>query len=81
MPTLWTQRYAQRTQHMHRSALDDLLRPTEPSSLISFAGGRPATELLPLTEVQTACLRPWRSLVPVSRISARAAVAPSVRRC
>ena len=77
MPTLWTQRYAQRTQHMHRSALDDLA----PSSVIAFAGGLPATELLPLTEVQAACLRPWRSLVPVSRISARAAVAPSARRC
>ena len=27
MLTLWTQRYAQRTERMHRSALDELLRP------------------------------------------------------
>ena len=36
MPTLWTQRYAQRTERMHRSALDELLRPMEPSAVISF---------------------------------------------
>jgi 2-aminoadipate transaminase len=42
---------------MHRSALDELLRPTEPSSVISFAGGLPATEMFPMTEVQEACQR------------------------
>ena len=57
MPTLWTQRYAQRTERMHRSALDELLRPMEPSAVISFAGGLPATDMLPMTEVQEACQR------------------------
>ena len=57
MPTLWTQRYAQRTERMHRSALDELLRPMEPSAVISFAGGLPATDMFPLTEVQEACQR------------------------
>ena len=57
MPTLWTQRYAQRTERMHRSALDELLRPIEPSAVISFAGGLPATDMLPMTEVQEACQR------------------------
>ena len=57
MPTLWTHRYAQRTQHMHRSVLDELLRPTQPSAVISFAGGLPAADMLPITEVQEACQR------------------------
>jgi 2-aminoadipate transaminase len=42
---------------MHRSALDELIRPTEPSSVISFAGGLPATEMFPMTEVQETCQR------------------------
>ena len=57
MPTLWTHRYAQRTLHMHRSALDALPRPTESSALISFAGGLPAADMLPMTAVQEACQR------------------------
>ncbi|HEY5864355.1 MAG TPA: PLP-dependent aminotransferase family protein [Candidatus Tectomicrobia bacterium] len=57
MPTLWTQRYAQRTQRMHRSALDALIRPTEPSAILSFAGGLPAADMFPMTEVQEACQR------------------------
>jgi 2-aminoadipate transaminase len=57
MSTLWTQRYAQRTQHMHRCALDALIRPTQPSPVISFAGGLPAADMLPTTEIQEACQR------------------------
>jgi 2-aminoadipate transaminase len=57
MHTLWTQRYAQRTQRMHRAALDDLLRPPEPSSVISFAGSLPAADMFPMTAVQEACQR------------------------
>jgi 2-aminoadipate transaminase len=57
MPTLWTQRYAQRTERMHRSTLDELLRSMEPSAVISFAGGLLATDMLPMTEVQEACQR------------------------
>jgi len=57
MHTLWTQRYAQRTQRMHSSALGDLLKLTEPSSVISFAGGLPAADMFPITELQEACQR------------------------
>jgi 2-aminoadipate transaminase len=57
MHTLWTQRYAQRTQRMHSSALGELITLTEPSSVISFAGGLPAADLFPMTELQEACQR------------------------
>ena len=57
MHTLWSQRYAQRTQRMHSAALGDLLTLTEPSSVISFAGGLPAAVMFPMTEVQEACQR------------------------
>jgi hypothetical protein len=40
MNTLWTPRYAQRTQRMQSSAIHELLKPTENPDMISFAGGR-----------------------------------------
>lgn len=55
MHTLWTQRYAQRTQRMHSSAIRDLLKYTEQPAVISFAGGLPAAETFPLAEFQEAC--------------------------
>jgi hypothetical protein len=42
MTTLWTQRYAQRTQRMQSSAVRELLKLTEHPEMISFAGGLPA---------------------------------------
>jgi 2-aminoadipate transaminase len=57
MPTPWAQRYAQRTQRMHSCALGDLMTLTEPSSVISFASGLPATDMFPITELQEACQR------------------------
>jgi 2-aminoadipate transaminase len=42
METLWTQRYAQRTQRMQSSAIRELLKLTEQPEMISFAGGLPA---------------------------------------
>jgi len=57
MPTLWTQRYAQRLERMHRSALDELIRPTELSAVLSFAGGLPAADMFPITEMQEAVQR------------------------
>jgi 2-aminoadipate transaminase len=40
MSTLWTQRYAQRTQRMQSSAIRELLKLTERPEIISFAGAR-----------------------------------------
>lgn len=57
MPTLWTQRYAQRTQRMHSSAIRELLKLTEQPSIISFAGGLPAAETFPIADFQAACQR------------------------
>jgi 2-aminoadipate transaminase len=57
MPTLWAQRYAQRTRRMHSFALGDLMTLTEPSSVISFARGLPAADMFPITELQEACQR------------------------
>lgn len=55
MQTLWTQRYAQRTQRMRSAAIRDLLKYAEQPSVISFAGGMPAAETFPITEFQEAC--------------------------
>lgn len=57
MNTLWTQRYAQRTQRMHSSAIRELLKLTERPEMISFAGGLPAAEVFPVAEFQAACQR------------------------
>jgi len=57
MHTLWTQRYAQRTQRMHSSAIRELFKLTEQPSVISFAGGLPAAETFPIVELQEACQR------------------------
>ncbi len=55
MATLWKQRYAQRTQRMHSSAIRELLKLTEQPDVISFAGGLPAAETFPIAEFQEAC--------------------------
>ena len=55
MATLWPQRYAQRTQRMHSSAIRELLKLTENPAVISFAGGLPAAETFPIAEFQEAC--------------------------
>lgn len=55
MATLWHQRYAQRTQRMHSSAIRELLKWTEQPDVISFAGGLPAAETFPIAEFQEAC--------------------------
>jgi 2-aminoadipate transaminase len=54
MDTLWTQRYAQRTQRMKSSAIRELLKLTERPEMISFAGGLPAPEAFPVAEFQAA---------------------------
>jgi 2-aminoadipate transaminase len=55
MTTLWTQRYAQRTQRMQSSAVRELLKLTEHPEMISFAGGLPAPEVFPVNQFQEAC--------------------------
>jgi len=55
MTTLWTQRYAQRTQRMQSSAVRELLKLTEHPEMISFAGGLPAPEVFPVDQFQEAC--------------------------
>jgi 2-aminoadipate transaminase len=54
MKTLWTERYAQRTQRMQSSAVRELLKLTEQPDLISFAGGLPAPEVFPVKEFEAA---------------------------
>jgi 2-aminoadipate transaminase len=53
-PTLWAERFAQRTQRMGSSVIRELLKYTEKPDVISFAGGLPAPEVFPFAEVQRA---------------------------
>ncbi len=60
VPTLWSERFAQRTQRMTSSVIRELLKLTEKPDVISFAGGLPAPEVFPLAEVEAAALRVLR---------------------
>ena len=42
VPTLWSERFAQRTQRMTSSVIRELLKLTALPDIISFAGGLPA---------------------------------------
>jgi 2-aminoadipate transaminase len=57
MTTPWSHRYAQRTKCLTSSAIRELLKLTQRSDLISFAGGLPEPELFPLQQVEDACRR------------------------
>jgi 2-aminoadipate transaminase len=48
MTTPWNHRYAQRMQNMGSSLLRELLKITQDSDIISFAGGLPAPEVFPV---------------------------------
>jgi 2-aminoadipate transaminase len=54
VPTLWSERFAQRTQRMTSSVIRELLKLTEKPDVISFAGGLPAPEVFPYAEVEAA---------------------------
>jgi 2-aminoadipate transaminase len=54
LPTLWSERFAQRTQRMTSSVIRELLKLTEKPDVISFAGGLPAPEVFPIEEVERA---------------------------
>jgi 2-aminoadipate transaminase len=56
-PTLWHERFAQRTQRMRSSAIRELLKLTENPDVISFGGGLPAPEVFPAAEVAAATRR------------------------
>ena len=49
--TPWEARFAQRTHGMTSSIIRELLKLTEAPDVISFAGGLPASDLLPRTEI------------------------------
>lgn len=50
----WPSLFAQRTRHMKRSAIRELLRCTARPDMISFGGGLPAPEFFPVEEVRQA---------------------------
>ena len=54
MTTPWAQRYALRTHGMAGSTIRELLKLTQRPDIISFAGGLPAPELLPVDQVKAA---------------------------
>src|SRR5450756_1903717 len=58
--TLWSQRFAQRTQRITASMIRELLKLTEQPDIISFAGGLPAPEVCPVEEVRAATERVLR---------------------
>ncbi len=60
MQTLWSERFAQRTQGMRRSEIRELLKLTEQPGMISFGGGLPAPEVFPLKAFEEACTRVLR---------------------
>lgn len=50
----WDHRFARRTLHMRRSAVRELLKLTARPDFISLAGGLPAPELFPISQVRKA---------------------------
>lgn len=51
----WTNCYAARTQYFKASSIRELLKLTSRPDVISFAGGLPATETLPIQAIAEAC--------------------------
>lgn len=54
MSTAWKLRYAHRMNGMGSSAIRELLKFTQHTDIISFAGGFPASELFPVEEIREA---------------------------
>jgi 2-aminoadipate transaminase len=57
----WANHYATRTQYFKASAIRELLKLTSRPEVISFGGGLPATEALPIKAVAEACDRILRT--------------------
>jgi 2-aminoadipate transaminase len=58
--TLWTDRFAHRTERMTSSVIRELLKLLEDPEIISFAGGLPAPEVFPLERIEEATRRVLR---------------------
>ena len=50
----WTERFAERTQNMKPSSIREILKLTQKSEVISFAGGLPAPGLFPVERLHEA---------------------------
>jgi len=57
MSTVWSYRYAQRTQRVKSSAIRELLKITQKPEVVSFAGGLPAPDVFPKERFAEACCR------------------------
>ncbi len=57
MASNWTSRYAGRSRQLRSSAIRDLLHLLQEPDMISFAGGLPAPESIPVGAIQEAALR------------------------
>jgi 2-aminoadipate transaminase len=66
MDTLWSHRFAQRTQRMRSSAIRELLKLTEQPDIISFGGGLPAPDVFPVDDFKAACERVLTQFGPQS---------------
>ena len=55
MSTLWSYRFAQRTQRVKSSAIRELLNLAQRPEVISLAGGLPAPEVFPIPRFREAC--------------------------
>lgn len=64
MQTPWDHRYAMRTQRIKSSAIRELLKLTEQPDVISFAGGLPAPDVFPYSEIAEAAQRVLRDHGP-----------------
>ncbi len=53
--TPWSDRFAMRTEGLTSSIIRELLKYTQDPEVISFAGGMPAPQVFPVTEVAAAC--------------------------
>lgn len=50
----WSQLFANRTRHMKPSTIREILKLTQRSQIISFAGGLPAPDLFPVAQLKVA---------------------------
>ena len=57
MASIWTSRYAGRSRQLRSSAIRDLLHLLQEPDMISFAGGLPAPETIPIGAIQEATQR------------------------
>ena len=57
MSTFWKNQQAERSQQMGSNAIREILKITQRSDVISFAGGLPAPELFPVEKIKNATIR------------------------